>query len=83
MDGYQILVYISLVLGIVSAFAGLWWHSHNYKKGISENARWKAEMEGDIKAIKEGMIRGDQRFSAHSPKPVSYTHLTLPTTPYV
>ena len=60
-------------------------HGHRY--------RWEAELEGDVVTLggvsEEGMLMDFSDVSAilneyiHDVVAVSYTHLTLPTTPYV
>ena len=48
------------------------------EKIVSELEEGDLPLEKSIKAFEEGI-----KLTRHCQKPVSYTHLTLPTTPYV
>ena len=47
---------------------------------VGENVAIKAD---DFAAIKEFVVKNDINMVVVGPEAVSYTHLTLPTTPYV
>ena len=52
------------------------WTSHT--SGLADG-----HVQGNVVILPEVLASDFLRFCQRNPKPVSYTHLTLPTTPYV
>ena len=50
---------------------------------MPERRGYKLRPRGSLETFGDGILVGLRLEAAHRAHPVSYTHLTLPTTPYV
>ena len=71
------LLLILLMICTVSARAGLEVNVDPQNEQVKDN------IEAFVGKIEADSRREIERIARHSKEPVSYTHLTLPTTPYV